>query len=75
MEIPKKIRTAAKWYIEHFGERLKYLATEGNQAIYYFAFPKDCEVGFPVVFLFDGNEVKKKEGIEACNLISKHTTQ
>lgn len=75
MEIPKKIRTAAKWYIEHFGERLKYLATEGNQAIYYFAFPEDCETGFPVVFLFDGGKVEEKGGMEACNLISKYISQ
>ena len=75
MEIPKKIRTAAKWYIEHFGERLKYLATEGNQAIYYFAFPEDCETGFPVVFLFDGSKVEEKGGMEACNLISKYIAQ
>lgn len=75
MEIPKKIRIAAKWYVERFGERIRYLATEENQAIYYFAFPDNHKIGFPVVFLFDGSKVEKIQGIEACEMISKYISQ
>lgn len=75
MEIPPKVRKAAKWYIEHFGERIKYMATENGKAIYYFAFPEDSDIGFPIVYLFDGNIVETIDNMDACKIISRHIAQ
>lgn len=70
MEYPSKVRKAAQWYLDRFGERLRYIGTKDNYAYYKFSFPNDMESGFPVVFKFDGFEVESINGFDALHIIN-----
>ena len=70
MEYPSKVRQAAQWYLDRFGERLRYLGTKGDYAYYEFTFPSDMETRFPIVYKFDGDTVETINGYDALHTIN-----
>ena len=72
MEIPKQVLKAAAYYVKRFGENFEYLGEYSDAQLWRFLFPLGQVVGLPVVYCFDGQEVKQLEDEEAIKIISKN---
>ena len=72
MEIPKQVLKAAAYFIDRFGENLEYLGVQSGAQLWHFRFPVGMILGMPVVYCFDGQEVKQLEYEEAIKILSKN---
>ena len=69
-EIPQKVKEAASFLIEMYGDNIEYLGRYQGLAVYQYLFPEDTETGFPFVFLYNGaSEVQKITGEETFKII------
>lgn len=71
MNIPEEIKLEAKGYINRFGCNFDYLGCFEGQEAFRFVFPKDEDLGFPCVYLFDSRSRVATEitGFDALKLI------
>lgn len=69
MEIPAKVREAARDLIERYGDRLVYLGEYHGAQAYYYRFPDDLDTGFPFVYLLKGESVSNINGFDALDII------
>lgn len=76
MIIPEAVKQEAKYCIEHYGDRLRFLGKieDGREAFCY-TFPDDEETGFPEVYLYDGNLVMTITGFAALDIINDLDTE
>ena len=71
MNIPEEIKLEAKDLISQFGCNFDYLGRVDGQEAFQFVFPKDMDLGFPRIYLFDTDSKVATEitGFEALKLI------
>ena len=71
MNIPEEIKQEAKSLIDQFGCNFEHLGRIEGREAFQFVFPKDMDLGFPRVYLFDTNSKVATEitGFEALRLI------
>ena len=67
--IPAKVKEAAQWYTERFGDRLSYLGKKDGKEYYRFSLPDNRMLGFPVVFQLNNGEVLEIGGVYAMDII------
>lgn len=69
MNIPAKVKEAAKGLIAMYGSRFKHLGKSDGADFYMFNFPDDEESGFPFVYQYKDGEVLTIEGFAALDTI------
>lgn len=69
MNIPAKVKEAAKGLIAMYGSRFKHLGKSDGADFYMFKFPDDEETGFPFVYQYKDGEVLTIEGFAALDTI------
>lgn len=69
MKTPAKIREAAQWLIDQYGDAICYLGKYKGADTYYFRFPDDIATGFPYVYLMKADKVTEITGFEAVEII------
>ena len=70
MEIPASVKKAAYSYVKDYGDHVRYLGEYEGTPAYFFVFPKDLDVGFPVVWLDQGSWAKQVDGREALLILA-----
>ena len=71
MKIPEQILHAAQELTTRYGNQLMYRGCYNDCSVYQFCFPKDLDTGFPILYLFNGNEVTTLQGSETCDIIKQ----
>ena len=66
MNVPEKVKEAAKGLIAMYGSRFKHLGKSDDADFYMFKFPDDEDTGFPCVYQYENGTHKIK-----CNLMRK----
>ena len=70
MEVPAKVKRAARALIRQFGDNFRLLGEYDGRDAYVFVFPPDLETGFPVVYLYDGENVEEVTGFAALGIVT-----
>ena len=69
-EIPQKVKAAASYLIEMYGDNIKFVGTYQESDVYEFLFPVETETGYPIVFLYnDAGEVQKITGFKTFKIL------
>lgn len=71
MEIPQKVKEAAKELIITYGDNIAYIGEYNGKATYEFSFRGDTPTGFPVIYLYDGKDVEEVIGVKTLKIIQK----
>lgn len=71
MTTPAKIQEAARCLVEMFGDHVEHLGKYQGAEAYYYHFPDDIEVGFPIVYLLKNEEVTEVSGFDALQLLGR----
>lgn len=69
METPAKVRQAAQYLVEMYGDHVEHLGTYRGAEVFYYRFPDDITAGFPPVYLMKGDELREVGGFEALEII------
>lgn len=69
MEIPSKVRQAAQYLVEMYGNHVEHLGTYRGAEVFYYRFPDDVTAGFPPVYLIKDDKIKEVGGFEALEII------
>ena len=69
MEIPSKVRQAAQYLVEIYGDHVEHLGTYRGAEAFYYRFPDDVTAGFPPVYLIEDDKLKEVNGFEALEII------
>lgn len=69
MNIPEKIKVAAKSLIDMYGLSFDYLGKKDGADFYMFKFPDDDCTGFPFVYQYQSGAVLTITGFQALDII------
>ncbi|MBD5345467.1 MAG: hypothetical protein HDR90_10925 [Bacteroides sp.] len=69
MEIPTKVKEAAQYLIDIYGDHVEHLGQYQGAEAFYYRFPEDVDAGFPVVYLLKGNELTEVSDFFALEII------
>ena len=69
MEIPAKVKQAAQYLIEMYGDHVEHLGQYQGAEAFYYHFPDDVTAGFPPVYLMKGDKLREVSGFEALEII------
>ena len=70
MEIPAKVRQAAQYLVEMYGDHLEHLGQYQGAEAFYYRFPDDITAGFPPVYLMKDDNLREVGEFEALEIIS-----
>lgn len=56
MDIPAKVRHAAQYLIDMYGDHIEHLGQYQGAEAFYYHFPDDITVGFPSVYLLKADK-------------------
>lgn len=70
MDIPAKVRRAAQYLIDMYGDHIEHLGQYQGAEAFYYHFPDDITAGFPSVYLLKADKVTELTGFEALDIIS-----
>ena len=69
-EIPQKVKEAASFLIEMYGDNIKFIGTYQDSDVYEFLFPGETETGYPIIFLYNSaGEVQKMTGFKTFKIL------
>ncbi len=69
MEIPSKVKRAAQYLVEMYGDHVEHLGQYQGAEAFYYHFPDDITAGFPPVYLMKGDKLREVDGFEALEII------
>ena len=69
MEIPAKVRQAAQYLVEMYGDHIEHLGQYQGAEAFYYHFPDDVTAGFPPVYLLNGDKLREVGEFEAFEII------
>lgn len=69
MNIPEKVKVAAKSLIDMYGLSFDYLGKNDGADFYAFKFPDEDCTGFPFIYILKDNNVSEVTGFEALDVI------
>lgn len=69
MEIPAKVRQAAQYLVEMYGDHIEHLGQYHGAEAFYYHFPDDVTAGFPPVYLIKDDEIREVNEFEALEII------
>lgn len=69
MKTPAKIKEAARYLVERYGDRIEYLGQYQGAEAFYYHFPEDVDAGFPSVYLLKDDEVTEIGGFFALEIL------
>lgn len=69
MEIPAKVKQAAQYLVEMYGDHVEHLGQYQGAEAFYYHFPDDVTAGFPPVYLMKGDKFREVSGFEALEII------
>ncbi len=69
MNVPEKVKEAAKGLIAMYGSRFKHLGKSDDSDFYMFKFPDDEDTGFPCVYQYENGNVLTITGFAALDII------
>lgn len=69
MEIPAKVKEAAQYLIDIYGDNVEHLGQYQGAEAFYYRFPDDVDAGFPVVYLFKDDELTEVSDFFALEII------
>ncbi len=69
METPAKVKQAAQYLIDMYGDRVEYLGKYQGAEAFYYHFPDDVTAGPCPVYLETDGEVREVPGFEAMKIL------
>lgn len=69
--IPSAVLKEASWFLQNCDGSVRYLGKKDGMQYWHFAYSKDGEFGFPIVFSFDGkhaSQLPSEEALRVCAL-------
>ena len=69
MKIPSKVKQAAQYLIDMYGDHVEHLGQYQGAEAFYYQFPEDVAVGFPCVYLLKDDKLTEITGFEAVDII------
>lgn len=69
MEIPAKVRQAAQYLVEMYGDHIEHLGQYQGAEAFYYRFPDDITAGFPPVYLLKDDVLREVGEFEALEII------
>lgn len=69
MEIPAKVRQAAQYLVDMYGDHIEHLGQYQGAEAFYYRFPDDVTAGFPPVYLVKGGKLREVGEFEALEII------
>lgn len=70
METPAKVKAAAQYLIDMYGDHVEHLGQYQGAEAFYYHFPEDITAGFCPVYLYKAGEVDELTGEIAYNVLS-----
>lgn len=69
METPSKVKAAAQYLIDMYGDHVEHLGQYQGAEAFYYHFPDDITAGFPPVYLLKGDKLREAGEFEALEII------
>lgn len=69
MEIPKKVKQAAQYLVEMYGDHVEYLGQYQGAEAFYYHFPEDITAGPCPVYLVKDRVVREVTDFEALEIL------
>ena len=69
MQIPAKVRQAAQYLVEMYGDHIEHLGQYQGAEAFCYRFPDDITAGFPPVYLLKGDVLREVGEFEALEII------
>lgn len=69
MEIPAKVRQAAQYLVEMYGDHIEHLGQYQGAEAFYYRFPENVDAGFPTVYLLKDGELTEISDFFALEII------
>lgn len=69
MDIPAKVRKAAQYLVEMYGDHIEHLGQYQGAEAFYYHFPDDVTAGAPPVYLVKGDEMREAHDFEALDIL------
>lgn len=69
MEIPAKVRQAAQYLVEMYGDHIEHLGQYQGAEAFYYRFPENVDTGFPTVYLLKDGELTEISDFFALEII------
>ena len=69
MEIPAKVRKAAQYLVEMYGDHIEHLGQYQGAEAFYYRFPYDVTAGFTPVYLVKVDKLREVGEFEALEII------
>lgn len=69
METPAKVKAAARYLVEMYGDHIEHLGQYQGAEAFYYHYPEDVDAGFPSVYLWKDNTVTEISGFDALRLL------
>ena len=71
MKIPEAVIEEAREWIEDYGEHFTYHGKmDDGRDVYSFDRPEEMEVGYPIVYLYDGHVAMEISGGQALDILA-----
>ena len=69
METPAKVKAAARYLVEMYGDHIEHLGQYQGAEAFYYHYLEDIDAGFPTVYLWKDNEVTEISDFFALEII------
>ena len=69
MEIPAKVKEAAQYLIDIYGDHVEHLGQYQGAEAFYYRFPEDITAGYCPVYLYKSNKVDVLTGEVAYHVL------
>lgn len=69
MKTPAKVKEAARYLIEMYGDHVEYLGQYQGAETFYYHYPEDITAGYCPVYLYKNGEVDELTGEVAYNVL------
>lgn len=70
METPQQVKEAAKDLINTYGDSFQYLGEYDGCDVFKYQFPKEEDVGFPILFLWRDGSTREVSDSDSLHIIS-----
>lgn len=70
--IPQVVKDKAKNLVEQYGDNIRFVGINGDNAVYSFMFPENERTGFPYIYVYNkkDNSVEEITGIRALEILA-----
>lgn len=69
MEIPVKVKQAAHYLVEMYGDHIEHLGNYRGAEAFYYRFSDNVDAGFPFVYLLKDDKITEITGFDALHLL------